>query len=416
MHDAPRPRGSPQAASSRRPLRGRVILGPDALPNARGGALELRARLVVESDVEPRAGLRFRLAATADGVLADRGGLRRDATADVQDAYVDIERAAFDLRAGLARLVWGRLDEVAPGDVVNPLELSRFFFEGRAEARLPVPLVRARIFFAPEVVLEGVYVAAFRRGRFDRLDEPRSPFNLEADALCPPGVACTPPPIVRREPGWSLRHAQGGVRFAATSGGVDWALAAYRGFRPFGVYRAAIDPASRAPYVRQDFPRFTMIAGDVETARGAWVVRGEAAAFVDDVLQRRPDVLPVSGRSIDFGAGVDRRFGALQLSTSVMVHDERPRVRGVGTSPPATDLTLVAVADRPFRRERYRTRAFVVWNPAGGSIFVRDIFTAALSDDVSVEGSVGWFLGKAGDAIGRFADRDFLYVRVVMYF
>jgi hypothetical protein len=396
-------------------LRGRVIVGPDALPNARGGAVELRARTAIETDATLPAALALRLAASIDGLVASRGGLSRDARAEVQDAYVELARPAFDLRAGMARLVWGRLDEVAPGDVINPLELSRFFFEGRAEARLPVPLVRARLFLAPDVFLEGVYVAAFRRGRFDRLDEPRSPFNLEADALCPPAVACTPPPVDRREPAWSLRNAQGGVRFAATTRGVDWAIAAYRGFRPFGVYRAAVDPIA-GPRVVQEFPRFTMMAGDLETALGAWVVRGEAAVFLDDVLQRRADTIPVDGRSVDVGAGIDRRVGALRLTTSVVVHGERPRLRAPGASPPATDVTLVAAADRAFRRDRYRTRAFVVWNPSGGSIFLRDIVTASLADDAALEGSVGWFVGESDDAIGRFGDRDFLYVRLVVYF
>ena len=44
--------------------------------------------------------------------------------------------------SGFTRVVWGRLDEIQPTDVINPLDVSRFFFEGRAEARLPVALVR----------------------------------------------------------------------------------------------------------------------------------------------------------------------------------------------------------------------------------------------------------------------------------
>ena len=75
-------------------------------------------------------------------------------------------------------MVWGRLDELQPTDVVNPLDVSRFFFEGRSEARLAVPLVRARIHAGENVSIEAVYVPIFRRGRFDRLAEDSSPFNI----------------------------------------------------------------------------------------------------------------------------------------------------------------------------------------------------------------------------------------------
>jgi hypothetical protein len=37
-------------------------------------------------------------------------------------------------------------------------------------------------------------------------------------------------------------------------------------------------------------------------------------------------------------------------------------------------------------------------------------------DNVAVEGSIGWFFGDSTDAIGRFADRDFLYARLKLYF
>ena len=66
--------------------------------------------------------------------------------------------------------------------------------------------------------LEGVYVPFFRRGRFDQLDEPTSPFNIEvrADvAVCDRRPRLT---IERREPPATFGNAQGGARFNATTG------------------------------------------------------------------------------------------------------------------------------------------------------------------------------------------------------
>ena len=44
----------------------------------------------------------------------------------------ELTAGRLDVRAGFARVIWGRLDEVQPTDVVNPLDVSRFFFEGAA--------------------------------------------------------------------------------------------------------------------------------------------------------------------------------------------------------------------------------------------------------------------------------------------
>ena len=87
-----------------------------------------------------------------------------------------------------------------------------------------------------------------------------------------------------------------------------------------------------------------------------------------------------------------------------------------GTDPGRTDTSIVLSADRTFAREKYQGRLFGVYNPSSSTAFVRGIAVAKLRDDVAVEGSIGWFDGSGVDAIGRFADRDFGYVRVRYYF
>ena len=160
----------------------------DYLPN-RNRTVELRARVFAEEVFDPTPRWIFTLSGFAEGLLARRGVEQPPGHTDVATAIVRVQEASarfttsrFDLLAGFSRVVWGRLDEVQPTDVVNPLDVSRFFFEGRSEARLPVGLIRARAFLSESATIEGVYVPFFRRGRFDQLDEPTSPFNIEPSA------------------------------------------------------------------------------------------------------------------------------------------------------------------------------------------------------------------------------------------
>jgi hypothetical protein len=392
---------------------------------------DLRARLFVEQTAD----VSDRLTLTASGFVEGLAGRRPEAPygtpqpgspawlnagiARLHEATAELRLGQVDLYAGYGRVVWGRLDELQPTDVINPLEISRFFFEGRNEARLPVAVVRARVYLTDDASIEGVYVPVFRRGRFDLLGEPTSPFNITPApevAVCL-AVGCPPLPVAidERTPSTRWRNGQGGARLSATAGRVDWSVSAYRGFEAFPL--VALQPAAMPPAVTlvSTHPRFTMIGGDFETVAGQWGMRGEVAAFVRDSFQGG-NLAIVPGTSFDAGLGVDRRAGSYQFSGTVLVHRERPDAVPASGLEARTDVSVIVSADRTFARERYRLRAFSVYNTSESSAFLRGIGVAKLHDDVALEGSAGWFAGDGRDTIGRFSDSDFAYVRLKYYF
>lgn len=370
----------------------------DHLPDR--GATELRVRGFVEGKADAGPHLRVTASGFVEGLLADRNGRVTDAIAEPQELKVTVHAKRFDIAAGLGRVVWGRLDELQPTDVINPIDVSRFFFEGRSEARLAVPLVHGTLYAGDKASLEGIYVPFFRRGRFDRLAERSSPFNL-----APSEVAFSD-----LTPGRAAGNSQGGARLNVTSGRVDWSVSGYRGFRPFGIYSAVATP----PGLARVYPRFTMIGADFETVSGPWVVRGEAAVFPRDVFQAPAQPLALAGRSFDAGAAVDRKAGDYRITGQILVHQE---THALATDPPGrTDVSLIVSADRSFARQKYHGRLFGVYNPRNRSGFARGIASASLRDDVALEGSIGWFAGSGFDPISRFADSDFVYVRLKYFF
>ena len=411
---------------------GHVSLTADYEPN-RNDTLELRSRLFAEEKIEVTPSLHVTASGFVEGLLASRpdplsaatGEVRNTTTTDavirVHDAFAELSAGRLDLRAGFARVFWGRLDEVQPTDVVNPLDVSRFFFEGRSEARLPVALIRASVFLSDAASVEAVYVPVFRRGRYDLLDEPTSPFTprspAEGLAVCLAiGCPTLPPEVVDDKPSAGAPSAQGGVRFSATTGRVDWSVSAYRGLEPFAIYRV-VDSMPGAPVrIEGQHPRFTMIGGDAETVRGEWGIRGEVAAFVDDNFQT-PALTSAEGSSVEAGAGVDRQAGSYRFSGTVLFHHERRSGPTAELEEPSrSDVSFVLSTERRFARERYGVRVFGVANTTEGSGFVRVIGSAELRDNLGLEASLGWFAGEGRDLVGRFADSDFAYLRVKYYF
>lgn len=395
-----------------------------ALPRPGGDterSLELRARLFIERRFERGEHLRLQAAGFADALVANRScpppdracGTVSDIAVSPQDLYVEIAWDRADIRAGYSRVVWGRLDELQPTDVVNPIDVSRFLFEGRAEARLAVPLVRARLFLPRGATLEGIVVPVFRRGRFDQLDEASSPFNLLRPIACA-GPACALLPVTREEPATAWRHVQGGGRLTATAGRVDWSVSAWRGLEPLPLLRAGAAGSAEAPLALV-YPRFTMVGADFETVHGPWGLRGEVAVLPDDAFQgSAARILP--GRSVEAGVGIDRRAGDYRVSGSVLARRRTLDAGYGGESFDRTDVNVIGSIDRTFARETRRAQVFAVLDPSENTAFLRAIVTLSLRDNLSLDVSGGAFLGNGPDTLGAFTDRDFLSMRLKRFF
>ncbi|HEX6975649.1 MAG TPA: DUF1302 family protein [Vicinamibacterales bacterium] len=410
---------APALARAQTPPSGYVSVFGDFLPN-RDNTAELRTRVFAEEVLDPTPKLLITGSGFFEGLVADRSTRKTDAIFRVQELSVEYRGDRVDLFAGFGTIAWGRLDELQPTDVINPLDVSRFFFEGRSEARLPVGLARLRWNFSEKASIEGVYVPFFRRGRYDQLDEPSSPFNIAEQAktvmtTLPPYVSSLPFSFVEHEPANTFENSQGGARVNLTTGRVDWSVSAYSGIEPFALYRTALPkPAQAFVAVETVYPRFTMLGGDFETVRGAWGLRGEIAAFVRDSFQS-PSLAVIDGSSVDAGVGVDRKAGNYRISGTLLLHHEAYD-QAINDEEARTDVSLMLSTDRSFGRDRYQLRGFGVYNPSEASAFLRAIATAKLTDKVAVEGSSGWFAGEGRDIVGRFSDSDFVYLRLKYYF
>lgn len=413
-----------QAPLSKIDVGGEVSVTGLVMPNqpADEGTREFRTRARVELTADPSAWLRLKFEGTVDGLLGDRQGQVEDVVARARDVWAEVRGSRADLRIGYGRLIWGRLDEIMPSDVINPIDTSRYFLEGRAEARMPVAFTRGRLFLSDATTLEAIVSLPGRRGRFDELDEPTSPFNLTRDLVV---IATAPGAIRRVEPDNSWDNVQIGGRMSTTIGRVDASVTAYRGFESFGTVSLEPGFSSEQPgfspavttlvvgELVERYSQFTMVATDAEAVVGPWAIRGEVAYFPDrDVTGTFGSV---DGRAFDAGVGVDRSAGDYRVFTSVVWH------RDWAIEGPAAvnnDLSVIGSIERRFARDRYMARIFGVGNPVDGSGFVRGLAAWSVRDNVALEASAGLLFGSPSstDTLSRFRNRDFAFVRVRWFF
>jgi hypothetical protein len=376
---------------------------------------ELRPEASIDATWRPKSRLRLKFEGRLTGLDADRDGHVSSGAAQVRDAWIEVAGRHADLRVGYGRIVWGRLDEVQPTDVINPLDAARFLLDGRSAARLGVAFVRGRIVASDRFAIEGVLVPVFERGTYDALDEDTSPFNLAKDVVTPPGVTLSDD-IVHVE--HSAGALSGGGRMTATIGRVDVAAAVYRGFEAFGPVTVEIAPSgSPAPPLAAELvdhhARFTMIGGDFETATGDWAWRGEVAMFTERQLPNATATGLVDGHVLESGIGFDRPLSGSRVYGSLLVRREwSDQDRAIDR----TDVDLVGSIEHHFGRDRYVARAFVVVNPGDAAAFLRGLFAWSVSDNLWIEASGGLFAGTGDDTLSRFSGRDFLFARVRYHF
>ena len=371
------------------------------------------------------SGVRLTASAFVEGALARRPvepGLDMTRTAvdprsglRVQDANIELVRGRTELVAGLGRVVWGRLDEIQPTDVINPLDVSRFFFEGRSEARLPVALVRGRFFLNADSSIEAIYVPVFRRGRFDRIDEPTAPFAIDAPAgiaVCLAiGCPVLPVEVVTEEP-----SVQPGQRPGRRENQRD-DLAG--GLERLGVPRVRAVRALRGGPVTTgratilgSHPRFTMIGNRFRDRAGRVGHPRRGGGLREDTFQS-PDSRRSQAHSLDAGVGVDRKAGRLSDQRHGAAPSREPTTHRSAGGSTAGPMSRLFAADRSSRANVSPARVHRR-QPHEGSGFARVIAAAGSATNVALEGSSGWFVGSGPDT-DRPVRRQRLHLRPPQY-
>lgn len=216
------------------------------------GIVELGLAGSIGGRVRPVLGARVRAGgppedATGVGVFNFRDTFQNiSPSLEIGEAYADVRLRQADLRLGLQKFAWGRLDTLHPADVLNPRQYSDPFVTEEMVAKIAIPAVSAtgRL---PDVGpwLEGaqatvVWVPVPVPFRFPLPGERWFP----PAAAVPPRLAIPPgaagPGLPGAEVGTTLsaRNAPAGqrlsagavgVRWSALTAGVDWSLYVYNG-------------------------------------------------------------------------------------------------------------------------------------------------------------------------------------------
>jgi uncharacterized protein DUF1302 len=234
----------------------------------------------------------------------------------------------LDVRAGIQRFAWGRLDEYPPNDLLNPWDYTRFLTKSLEDRKIGVPSLSAA-FSKGDWTCESVWVPVFVPYRLPLPDERWAGASLASTvSQAVPNAVIRPqePDLPRR----TIENGSIGVR-VQHAGDIEWGLNLFHGYDPRAVFRTtalAITPQGGAviidPGYVPAFHRISVIGADAAAIRGDLSLRAEIALSknrrlnIDRSLWGYPAapspgvhaLNPIGQKrdTVDYGVGADYRL------------------------------------------------------------------------------------------------------------
>ena len=248
---------------------------------------------------------------------------------EFKELYVTHSSGDLDLRAGIQRFAWGRLDEYPPNDLLNPWDYTQFLRKSLEDRKIGVPSVAATLTkgdWTYETVLVPVFVP-YRLPLPDERWAGSSITSLIAQAV--PNAKITPqePDL----PEHTIEDSNVGLRIKR-AGDIEWALNLFHGYDPKPVFKTtalSIIPQGGAmvidPGYVPDFHKISVVGLDAAAVKGDLSIRAETAYSFHRYLNIRrelwgypavpsPGILPLNPvieqkhDTLDYGIGADYRL------------------------------------------------------------------------------------------------------------
>jgi hypothetical protein len=246
---------------------------------------------------------------------------------EFKELYIALSKDDIDVRAGIQRFAWGRLDEYPSNDLLNPWDYTQFLIKPLEDRKIGVPSVSGTL-NRGDFSYDAVWIPVFIPYRLPMPDERWAGSSFASTiSRSLPGAE-----IIPREPDLpdhNIENSTIGLRIKR-AGDIEWAINFFHGCDPRPVFKTTalsiIPQAGKViidPGYVPDVHRISVIGLDAAAVRGDLSIRAEAAySFNRNLNIRRefwgypivpsPGMFPLNSierkhDTLDYGIGADYR-------------------------------------------------------------------------------------------------------------
>jgi hypothetical protein len=387
-----------------------------------------------------------------------------------ESGFADLTLGPVDVRAGLQKFAWGKLDRIQPTDVLTPLRFADPFLLDEDERKIAIPALQAAYFLPrrdwipEESRLTLVWIPQYVPYRFPLLGERWFP-----PAAIPPSTFPIPPlmtsiPVGFRlentgTPGFRMDNAGYAARVSGYSHGVDYAACYYHGFDRNPAFQLTAEasglPAPAPPFVRDVsaltelspvFRTIDLVGGDAAYAWGDFTFRFEAA-FVDgrpfsrdirflvsDPNELAPEIAHALGEiargnspvpvalpssfavrnAVDWGLGADYTWNGYSLllqvnQTDILHNDVELLVRNV-------DTLLLGNLRKTFWHDDLTAQLIAIQAFESSYTLLMPRLTYRLWDHIEARAGYLFIAGSQNSVVGQYKNNDeaFFWLRYLI--
>ena len=198
---------------------------------------------------------------------------------DYGDSFLRYRGDSYRITAGTQKIIWGRIDELAPTDRISRVDLSRGILDGLSDRRRAMPVVRFEGFHE-EYKLDAVWLPDFRKAFLPDKDSVWYPINRENGTV----LGFKSNPVLNtfvREGSISENapsdHGNFGLRLSNTGARIDYAMTVQHARQSTPYWQ--LNPTVRKSYLAGNDPVTAINSSNDATFRAryprTWVLGGD---------------------------------------------------------------------------------------------------------------------------------------------
>ncbi|MBP1751823.1 MAG: uncharacterized protein H6Q57_659 [Geobacteraceae bacterium] len=343
---------------------------------------------------------------------------------EFKEFYLSFSAKDLELRAGVQRYSWGRLDEYPINDLLNPWDYTRFILRTLEDRKIGAPSLSANL-NKDNWSLDAVWIPRFVPYRLAMPDERWSGVPGISALLHIPNAE-----VIPDEPNLPSRTFNNGVFGLRVrhAGEIEWALNFFHGYDPRPVVKTTslvINPQPGkvlvdAGYV-PDFHKMTSIGMDAAAVKGDCSLRAETAYSFNRWFNTRqelwgyppspgPGVFPLNPNehksdTLDYGVAADYRIIedvllTMQAQQTVVIH--RPDTLYVRQF----ETLLWANLKVFWMNQKVETNLNLAYNPEHGDGMAKANAWYIFTDSWKAGLMMVVFTGPPQSMFGRFSKND----------
>ncbi|MDQ6968149.1 MAG: DUF1302 family protein [Mariprofundaceae bacterium] len=194
----------------------------------------------------------------------------------LKEAYAFYSGDSFDLRLGQQQIIWGKTDGLRMLDIINPLDLREFILDDFLDSRIGV--VAARLNYYPDTDTEQEIELVIIPDAKPAQAAPTNSRWALATPTPPPGLSIQTLPS--EQPNWSAKNIEYGAAWRSNIKGWDISANYFYGWKDSPNAFRKITPGIMT--IQLKHLRMHTLGGSFSNAFGAWVIRGEVAANLQE--------------------------------------------------------------------------------------------------------------------------------------